>query len=682
MTPAARQLDRAAGDSIRHVLRLLELNDLASARWEIDALLASDSQSSSRRRLLEGLALYAREDKAGGAAGLAASLALDPRNALAHYWLAANHAAEGRVREAVAGAEAALQIDPELAEGWFLYGGLARREGDVNLAVHSLLRAIECDPANGRYWHTLNQWMRRTKAQGPMLSERALLKEALQRDAIDFSIIDQIIYAALDVVPAVQQLVSLSAAGALHARILSGEALGFLADELLLLVLRRTTLQHSGYEELLTELRRALLAAVEGGAIPATARETVTRFASALATYVQTTEYVLHATAVEEAGVAACRERLRAAQADDPVQPLLAAIVACYEQLADVGALPLAALLASPANNLPEFEEMLRLQILEPLRIRSRLAGIEAFAPISNAVSLAVQRQYEENPYPRWRFLGEPQLSTLDNRISRCLPHLRPDQQPRLQALPTDPLDILIAGCGTGRHALWCGREYPSTRIRAVDLSRASLAYARLKAEELGIANIEFLQGDILELPGLGQQFDLVESIGVLHHMADPAAGLAALARCLRPAGWMKVALYSHAARHAVRVARERIAAGAYAPSARGIRSFRHAIMQDQDDPLHASCARWRDFYSLSECRDLLFHVQEHQFTTRGLEELIATAGLEFMGFEADLGFAASSQPVITDWQSLRQWGDFENAHPDFFGSMYVMWLRKPGGRA
>ena len=199
-----------------------------------------------------------------------------------------------------------------------------------------------------------------------------------------------------------------------------------------------------------------------------------------------------------------------------------------------------------------------------------------------------------------------------------------------------------------------------------------------MKAEEFGIANIDFRQGDLLELPALGRQFDVIESTGVLHHMEDPGKGLAALARCLRPGGWVRISVYSHSARRAVRMARERIAERGCLATADGIRDFRHTIMCDETDPLHELCVRWRDFFALSDCRDLLFHVHEHQFTTEGLELLIASAGLEFMGFDPAAGIAVNAEPRITDWQSLRQWGEFENANPDFFSSMYDMWLRQP----
>ena len=65
----------------------------------------------------------------------------------------------------------------------------------------------------------------------------------------------------------------------------------------------------------------------------------------------------------------------------------------------------------------------------------------------------------------------------------------------------------------------------PNSAVTAVDLSRASLAYAQRKTSELGITNVKYLQADILNLGELGQGFDIIESAGVLHHMNDPMAG-------------------------------------------------------------------------------------------------------------------------------------------------------------
>ena len=104
---------------------------------------------------------------------------------------------------------------------------------------------------------------------------------------------------------------------------------------------------------------------------------------------------------------------------------------------------------------------------------------------------------------------------------------------------------ILVAGCGTGQHALVTASRFKNSHITAIDLSLNSLAYAKRKTDEFGITNIDYLQADILDLGMLGKQFDVIESAGVLHHMAEPLAGWKVLTDCLKPGGLMKIGLYS-----------------------------------------------------------------------------------------------------------------------------------------
>ena len=77
-----------------------------------------------------------------------------------------------------------------------------------------------------------------------------------------------------------------------------------------------------------------------------------------------------------------------------------------------------------------------------------------------------------------------------------------------------------------------------------MDLSLASLAYAKRKTTELEITNIEYLQADILKLDQLEQKFDIIESAGVLHHMDEPMAGWRVLTDLLKPGGLMMIGLY------------------------------------------------------------------------------------------------------------------------------------------
>ena len=84
---------------------------------------------------------------------------------------------------------------------------------------------------------------------------------------------------------------------------------------------------------------------------------------------------------------------------------------------------------------------------------------------------------------------------------------------------------ILVAGCGTGKHAISTATSHPTSKVIAVDLSLSSLAYAVKKAAEFGITNIEFHQANILSLPPDFTNFDLIECSGVLHHLDDPQEG-------------------------------------------------------------------------------------------------------------------------------------------------------------
>src|SRR3569833_3462842 len=98
-------------------------------------------------------------------------------------------------------------------------------------------------------------------------------------------------------------------------------------------------------------------------------------------------------------------------------------------------------------------------------------------------------------------------------------------------------------------------QRFGAQQMLAVDLSLASLGYACRKSEELGLP-IVHAQADILELAATGRQFDLIESLGVLHHFADPFAGRRALLSVLRPGGFMQLGLYSEMARRPVMAAR------------------------------------------------------------------------------------------------------------------------------
>jgi SAM-dependent methyltransferase len=97
---------------------------------------------------------------------------------------------------------------------------------------------------------------------------------------------------------------------------------------------------------------------------------------------------------------------------------------------------------------------------------------------------------------------------------------------------------VLDAGCGYGRYAL-CAAKY-GARVVGMDFSEAIVAAGRITRQ----ADICLVRGDILN-PPFQPFFDMVMSIGVLHHLPDPLRGCERLAALLKPGGMMLLWLYS-----------------------------------------------------------------------------------------------------------------------------------------
>ena len=115
-------------------------------------------------------------------------------------------------------------------------------------------------------------------------------------------------------------------------------------------------------------------------------------------------------------------------------------------------------------------------------------------------------------------------------------------------------------------------------------------------------------------------------------------AGWRVLTGLLKPGGLMKIALYSELARtHIVRI-RDEIASLGVGASEGEIRKFRQTLVNsDKED--HKQLASVGDFFSLSEIRDLIFHVQEHRFTFPQIQRCLDELGLKFCGVENKRSF-------------------------------------------
>jgi len=319
-------------------------------------------------------------------------------------------------------------------------------------------------------------------------------------------------------------------------------------------------------------------------------------------------------------------------------------------------------------------KEVFTRQVEEPNHEEKLKKQIPALVEIADNVSSQVRAQYEESPYPRWVNLGVPlKPLTISNLVDQIKLKLHENSITFIEKP-----DILIAGCGTGQHSIGTAKRFKSSKILAIDLSLSSLAYAKRKTSELSIDNIEYIQADILDLGQLNKQFDIIESAGVLHHMNNPMAGWKVLTDCLRPGGLMKIGLYSELARHNIVRIREEISQQDIGSSDIEMKSFRDMIVRSDKDH-HKQILAFSDFYSVSELRDLLFHVQEHRFTIPQLKECLGKLRLKFCGFESQQIVSNFKQTnnAKEDLYDLDKWQAYEEANPWVFASMYQFWCQK-----
>jgi 2-polyprenyl-3-methyl-5-hydroxy-6-metoxy-1,4-benzoquinol methylase/regulator of sirC expression with transglutaminase-like and TPR domain len=318
-------------------------------------------------------------------------------------------------------------------------------------------------------------------------------------------------------------------------------------------------------------------------------------------------------------------------------------------------------------------EVKLRL-IEEPYSEKAIVTKIPILGEISDNVSSKVRAQYEENPYPRWVKIGLASKAKLISEIGdEENLHLHSKSITNVIAP-----DILVAGCGTGQHSIGTASRFSNCQVTAIDLSLASLAYAKRKTTELGITNLEYLQADILLLNQLKKKFDIIESVGVLHHMDEPMAGWRVLTDLLKPNGLMKIGLYSELARQPIAEVRKEIILQKVGTAEADIRKFRQSLVESQDE-YHQQLTKSNDFFSLSALRDLIFHVQEHRFTLPQIKKCLEKLGLKFCGFEnKDLisNFKKFHRKEV-DIYDLALWHQYEENNSRSFGGMYVFWCQK-----
>jgi tetratricopeptide (TPR) repeat protein/SAM-dependent methyltransferase len=600
---------------------------------------------------------------------LHAALSIDPDHFFALNNLGDVLSGQGELDDAADAYRRAIAVAPGIAELHTKLGSLLRDLGRLPEAAESLWAAVETGDAEASAYRILGSLLRRSlpSAYDPVL-ERGLLA-FFAATGVDH----------IDVVDFATELVRLKYAE--DGGFASGEDPEFvvhtlLRDPLVQALLIRTVIGDPHLELLLTRGRRRLLLDAADG------RQPSLEAASALARQCMSNEYVYSLGEDERAQLGVLKSAIESGELRDgrPDAGLQSTLLhfAMYEPLAGLACA--ARLAAVPLAAWDEaLRPVIRRALHEPLQEVALATGIPTAGRMEDPLSRAVKAQYEENPYPRWMTPAYRTPGNLHGILAAMFPAFEPPDMLR------GPVRVLVVGCGTGHHPISIALRYENAEVVATDISRRSLAYAERMAKALDVQNVRFVENDLLDLAALDGEFHAVECVGVLHHTRSIATGLRGLLGKLREDGVMKIGLYSESARGPVEDARARIEELGLTGDADDIRRFREAILAaDEHDPRRRILA-YGDFYTMSNCRDLLFHVHEQSVTIAAIRHLLRDAGLRFIGFEsADSSLAEEYGRLFPGDQGmddLSRWELVEERDPGAFAGLYQFWcIRNDAG--
>ena len=437
-----------------------------------------------------------------------------------------------------------------------------------------------------------------------------------------------------------------------------------LKEELFLLMMQKSLIADKFVEKILVQIRKEILINHNKKI------KNNFDFVISLAEQCSLNEYVFVQTKNETNKIKELRKNV---ENNKDIKELDVALLACYIPLAISEKIKQKLFNYKSTNQL--FNDLIKMQITEIDEEQKLKLTIKSHEKITDKTSKKVRNQYEENPYPRWRHLY---ANIRKNFLVRFQNQIKPNIIDMKFSEKFNKPNVLIAGCGTGRH-LFIADSYLNANILGVDLSLSSLAYAKRKTKEIGLENIEFLHSDILNLKNLKRKFDVIESIGVIHHMKNPLEGLQILLELLEPHGFLKLGLYSKLARKHIIETRKFAKVKNFKGNVEDIRKCRNEILNAKNNNSLKKISLGRDFYTTSSVRDLIFHEQEHSFSIPEIAKILKKYKLEFLGFSDSFIKNQYSKIYKDDKKNilLDNWENYEKVNPDSFGSMYSFWVKK-----
>ena len=244
----------------------------------------------------------------------------------------------------------------------------------------------------------------------------------------------------------------------------------------------------------------------------------------------------------------------------------------------------------------------------------------------SSHIADEVRAFYDRHPYPPpVTDLDDYRRRWQDKEIRRADYHLYWPARPY-----GDNLNILVAGCGTAQAARYALRQ-PESSVIGIDVSSTSIEHTEALKRQYHLSNLEIHKLPIERAHELGQRFDQIICTGVLHHLADPDAGLRALRKVLKPDGAMHLMVYAAYGRAGIYMLQEYCRRLEIGRSDREIRDLANTLMAlPPGHPLAHLLGEVPDFRSKAGLADALLHPQDRAYTVPQLFDFIEQAGLTF----------------------------------------------------
>jgi len=265
--------------------------------------------------------------------------------------------------------------------------------------------------------------------------------------------------------------------------------------------------------------------------------------------------------------------------------------------------------------------------------------------PDSQTISAAVARLYNTYPFPPEPLLVEPPPGYNWRWNWQAAYSFCTGQKPA-----KNNVRILDAGCGSGVSTEYLVHLNPEASVVGIDLSEGTLAVAKERCQRSGAKRVEFHHLNLFDVEQLEGEFDLINSVGVLHHTPDPIRGIQALAKKLVPGGLLHIFVYGELGRWEIQLMQEAISllqGDRRGDFTDGVSVGRQIFANLPED--NRLRKREQDRWSWENQRDACFadmyvHPQEIDYNINTVFELIDASGLEFLGF---------SNPQVWDLERL-----------------------------